>query len=130
MFSRYALYGGRRRVPRRDFEREGAFVDVYGPAVFLVLLGILGLNLIDAFYTLVYLQRGGLEANPVVQLLLDLGMTPFVAVKAMVIGVATVLLCMCKNFRYARLGLRLSVGVYTLLALYHMILFFHTLQME
>lgn len=130
MFSRFTFVGGRRGDPRRTSEREGAFVDRYGPGVFFVLLLVLTLNVADAFYTLVYLQRGGQEANPIVQQLLDLGMAPFVAVKCLVIGIAVCLLCVCKNFRYAQLGLKIAVGSYSLLALYHLFLYFHTLHLE
>ena len=45
MFSRYMLWGGRRRHVRRDYEREGSFVDIHGPGVLFVVLAIVALNI-------------------------------------------------------------------------------------
>ncbi|MBL8899140.1 MAG: hypothetical protein JNM84_15990 [Planctomycetes bacterium] len=123
MFSRYTFIGGRRKEARREGEREGAFVDVYGPGILLLVLFVVGLNIFDSFFTLVYLQRGGLEANPIVQVLLDQGMGTFVLVKNLVIGFALCMLCVCKNFSYARLGLQIAIWVYSLLAVYHIFLY-------
>jgi hypothetical protein len=123
MFSRYSFLGGRRRGIRREDEREGAFVDLYGPGILAIVLLVVGLNIFDSFFTLVYLQRGGLEANPIVQLLLDQGMATFVLVKNLVIGFALCMLCVCKNFSYARLGLQIAIWVYSLLAVYHIFLY-------
>ncbi|MBK9383847.1 MAG: hypothetical protein IPN34_03340 [Planctomycetes bacterium] len=123
MFSRYTFFGGRRHAIRREGEREGAFVDLYGPGILMLVLLVVGLNIFDSFFTLVYLQRGGLEANPIVQLLLDQGMGTFVLVKNLVIGFALCMLCVCKNFSYARLGLQIAIWVYSLLAVYHIFLY-------
>lgn len=123
MISRYTFFGGRRRAARREGEREGTFVDVYGPGILGIVLLVVSLNIFDSFFTLVYLQRGGLEANPIVQLLLDQGMATFVLVKNLVIGFALCMLCLCKNFSYARLGLQISIWVYSLLAVYHIFLY-------
>jgi len=122
-FSRFMLSGGRRRGIRRGEELEGSFVDAYEPGLLLALLWIALMNTGDSFFTLVHLQNGGTEVNPVAALLLETGRTGFVVLKSTVIATALCVLCIHKNFQLARLGLWTAAGAYTLLFAYHLLLF-------
>lgn len=122
-FSRYMLHGGRRRHVRRDEEREGSFVDLYDPVLLLGILWIALMNAGDSFFTLVHLQNGGTEVNPVAAMLLETGRTGFVVLKSTVIALALCVLCIHKNFHLARLGMWTAAGAYTLLFVYHLSLF-------
>lgn len=124
MFSRYVLRGGRRHKVRRDDEREGAFVDVHGAFVLLVVLAIIALNLLDAFFTLLFLSHGGVELNPVVQLVLDSPWHPwpFILLKTVGIGVACAFLVVAKHFRPARVGLAFVFAGYAVLLGWHLML--------
>ena len=124
MLSRYALWGGRRRQARREGEREGAFVDVHGPRLLAMVLAILALNLLDAWFTLVFLSHGGKELNPMVQTVLDLGdhPWPFLVMKTLGIGVLCAYLTLAKNFRSARIGLWVVFVGYTALLGWHLYL--------
>ncbi|MFK7742570.1 MAG: DUF5658 family protein [Planctomycetota bacterium] len=118
MLSRYMLFGGRRAAIRRSEEREGSFVDVHGPVVLLVVLSIVALNLLDAFYTLLFLSHGGQELNPIVQVVLDSTWHPwpFLLMKTVGIGIAAAFLMTAKFFRPARFGMGVVlVGYGTLL---------------
>lgn len=121
--SRYALHGGRRRHVRRADEREGSFVDRHGARLLLVLGWIALMNVADSFFTLVHLQDGGRELNPIADLLLGTGRTGFVLLKCALISLALVVLCVHRNFGLARLGLWAAAGCYTLLVGYHLFLF-------
>jgi hypothetical protein len=122
MLSRYALFGGRRRTVRRVEERDGAFVDVHGPRVLLLVCAIVALNLLDAWFTLLFLSHGGKELNPVVQFVLDLGghPWPFVLMKTFGIGFACAFLTLTKNFRSARFGLWFVFVGYAVLLGWHL----------
>lgn len=124
MWSRYVFFGGRRRHVRRDEEREGAFVDVHGPGVFVVILAIVGLNLLDAWFTLLFLSHGGKELNPIVQYVLDFESHPwpFVALKTLGIGAACMFLAMTRNFTAARYGLWAVFLGYSALLTWHLYL--------
>jgi hypothetical protein len=124
MFSRYVLRGGRRRHVRRDEEREGSFVDVHGPGVLFVVLAIVGLNLLDAFFTLLFLSYGGTELNPAVQWVLDSTWHPwpFVLMKTVGIGIACAFLMMAKHFRPARIGMAFVLVGYSVLLGWHFFL--------
>ena len=126
MWSRYALAGGRRRTIRRVDERAGAFVDVHGPRLLLLVLAIVALNLLDAWFTLLFLAHGGKELNPLVQFVLDLTPHPwpFVLLKTLGIGAACAFLAVAKNFRSARFGLWFVLAGYGALLGWH----FHLLS--
>jgi hypothetical protein len=121
--SRYALWGGRRREARRREEREGSFVDVHGQRLFALVLWIALMNVGDSFFTLVHLQAGGVELNPVAKLLLTSGRWNFVFVKSLLIGIALAVLALHKNFHLARIGLWTAASTYTCLVGYHLLLF-------
>lgn len=124
MWSRYTLGGGRRRTVRRDEERDGAFVDVHGPRMLVLVLLIVGLNVLDAWFTLLFLSHGGKELNPLVQAVLDLGTHPwpFVLLKTLGIGAACAFLTMTKHFRPARIGLWVVLVGYAALLGWHLVL--------
>jgi len=126
MWSRHAFFGGRRRTVRREEERDGAFVDVHGPRIFAFVLAIVGLNLLDAWFTLLFLSHGGKELNPLVQGVLDLGSHPwpFVLMKTLGIGIACAFLTLTKHFRSARVGLWVVFVGYSALLGWHL----HLLQ--
>jgi len=124
MWSRHAIFGGRRRTVRRAEEREGSFVDVHGHRLFLLVSAIVALNLLDAWFTLLFLSHGGRELNPFVQVVLDLDghPWPFLWFKTFGIGLACAFLALTKNFRPARIGLWFVFGGYSLLLGWHLYL--------
>lgn len=122
--SRFSFTGGRRRGARRDHERDASFVDLYGSGLLLAVLWVALLNAADSFFTIVHLQSGGSEANPIANLLLMTGRVHFVWLKSGIISLALLVLCVHKNFGLARIGLWTSAGAYTMLFAYHIFLFF------
>lgn len=122
-FSRYSFLGGRRRAARRASERWGSFVDLYDSRLLLLIGWIALMNVLDSFFTLMHLQAGGTEVNPVADALLRSGRISFVLGKCVLISLALLVLCVHKNFRLARVGLWGASGVYTVLVLYHLSLF-------
>jgi hypothetical protein len=122
MFCRYTLLGGRRRGGRRVGERAACFVDQHGHGLFSALLGIVALNVLDAWFTLYFLSYGGQELNPVVNAVLGLGIWPFVWFKTLGIGACAVFLALTKNFRPARIGLAFVLVGYSLLLGWHLFL--------
>ena len=109
---------------RREHEREGAFVDRHGAGVFALIMAVVALNLLDAFFTLFFLSFGGQEMNPFVQSILDLSSHPwpFLLFKTVGIGIACAFLAHTRCFRSARIGLWLVLVGYALLLGWHLIL--------
>ena len=121
--SRFSFFGGRRGRFRRQDEREGSFVDVYGTRLWMILLWVALMNVADSYFTLVHLQAGGVELNPVAAALLAGGRKTFVVGKSALIALALLVLCVHKNFFLARVGILVSAGAYTALLAYHLLLF-------
>jgi hypothetical protein len=121
--SRYSFGRGRRKGPRRAEEHEGSFVDIYSPGMLAAILWIALMNSADSFFTIVHLQNGGQEVNPIAGMLLGTGRAEFVLIKSAVISVALLVLCLHKNFHLARLGLWVAAVAYTALLGYHLALF-------
>lgn len=121
--SRYSLFGGKRRIVRRGPDREGTYVDLYGLRLWCMVLWVALMNIGDSFFTIVHLQAGGIELNPVAATLLEAGRGGFVFTKSFLIGLALIVLVVHKNFFLARVGLWTAAGTYTLLVAYHLMLF-------
>jgi hypothetical protein len=119
----HSLLGrGRRRRGRRRGEDRDIYVDAYRSGDLLLLVIAFLLNVLDAFFTLIWVGEGGGERNPLMDRLLQSGDQVFLNVKLFVAGVAFIWLMAHKNFRLARIGLWLLVAIYGALLLYHIAL--------
>lgn len=115
-----SLLGRRRRkAGRRKGESEELYVDRFGKRDVGLVLAIFSLNLFDAFCTLVWLDRGGSEGNPLMDWALQAGDSVFLFQKCAVAGVWLLVLLVHKNFRIAQIGMWSLLAVYAALALYH-----------
>jgi hypothetical protein len=123
--SRYAIFGGRRVGGRRTGEDANQFVDRHGPWLFLVVVGVVALNFLDAWFTVLFLSHGGVELNPLVDQVIQSGLAPFILLKSAGIGFCVAVLTLTKNFRVARLGLGFVFGGYALLLGWHLYLFWN-----
>jgi len=122
MLCRFTLLGGRRIGGRRVGETSARFVDQHGTLLFLAASAIVMLNLLDAWFTLLFLSYGGHELNPVVGVMLGYGSWPFVLFKTLGIGVCVAFLALTKNFFAARLGIALVLAGYLVLLGWHLYL--------
>jgi hypothetical protein len=82
---------------------------------------VLTSSALDALFTLLYIQRGGAEANPLMALALNYGIMPFVGLKMGLTGIGTVILA---TYERAWFGL---TSLYLLAALYMGLLIYHTM---
>ena len=121
MLSRYSFFG-RRFGCRRTGEAANAYVDRYGNMMLGILVAIFFLCRLDAIFTLLYIQRGGAELNPVMRAAIDAGVIPFFLLKCGLTLPGIVFLCIHKNFRHVRAILVGVLLVYTALFGYHLYL--------
>ena len=122
MFSRYTFFGGRRMGTRRDGDDREIFVDRYSNRLYVAVLGVVLLNLLDAWFTLLFLAHGGVELNPFVDRILACGPEAFILFKTLGIGICVAFLTVTKNFKAARIGLAVVLGGYSLLLAWHLLL--------
>ncbi len=110
---------GKRKSGRRLGEDRNIYVDVYGRREVTYVILILILNILDAFFTLDYIDKGGAEANPIAQGLLDLGNTWFIYAKSFLVGLCLAFLLVHKKFAFVDLALGFLCAFYSLLLGYH-----------
>lgn len=114
-----AMRGPLRRVRGRRGSDQAGYVDRYSWRDIALILSIFVMNVGDAFFTMLWLDRGGKEANPVMDFFLDIGPGAFLIQKCVVVGIWLVVLLIHKNFRFARIGLYVSLVAYAVLMLIH-----------
>jgi len=97
--SRFILRGQRSSFRRNEDQGTGGYVDRYGPGLLFLLVLILGLNVLDAFLTMIVLEDGGSEMNPVVCSAIQLYGDRFWVWKFVMVSVPLILLCLHSKFR-------------------------------
>jgi hypothetical protein len=95
---KYLLFNGRRERSRRDEDRGKAFIfDRYNQKLFLAITVILVLSILDAALTLVVIQRGATELNPVMAYFLEHGTLTFIVAKYVLTSIGVIILLIFKN---------------------------------
>ena len=90
----------RRRDPRRSDDARSAVLDWHHPWLLFLALGSMVLSCGDAFLTLELLQRGMIEANPVMAMGLRQGTAVFAASKVAMTGISIVILVSFSRIRF------------------------------
>ena len=101
---KYLLFNGRRENSRRDEDKGKVFIfDRYNQKLFLAITTILILSLLDAGLTLVVIQRGARELNPVMAYFLEHGITTFIVAKYVLTSIGVLILLIFKNVFLTRI---------------------------
>jgi len=123
--SRYTFFGRRKTIRRKSDRRGGNYVDRYSAFLFFFLVAIIGLNVLDAFLTLLILDLKGWEANPVVRSVIGLYGTKFWIWKFSIASVSLVLLCLHSKFRLVREIIIAVSCLYVAVVAYQIFLLLH-----
>lgn len=116
--SRYTFLGRRQTIRRKEDRLKGGYVDRYSPKLFFLLVLILGLNVLDALFTMMILDLSGLEANPVVRSVMALHGEKFWIWKFGIVAASLVMLCLHSKFRRVREIIIGLSAVYLMVILY------------
>lgn len=108
----YALFMNRRRGDRRgDHSDENVYVDVYGPKILLGAIAVMVFCVLDAFFTLILIDRGATEINPFMALMLDIDEMWFYISKYVITAICVIWIVMHKQFDFFGFkGRHLMVG--------------------
>jgi hypothetical protein len=94
------IFSGRRQGFRRQSDQEiGGYVDRYSPKLFFFFVLILGLNMLDAVFTMMILDSGGWEFNPIVSAIMNIHGYRFWIWKFAIVSFSLSLLCLHSKFR-------------------------------
>ena len=120
--SRYVLWGERRTLRRKEDQKAGDYVDRYSPALLILLISIVGLNVLDAFQTIVLLDLGGWEVNPIVHSAMQLYGNNFWIWKFSIASASVVFLCLVSKFRKVKPIIAFLTIVYIFVVFYQVLL--------
>jgi hypothetical protein len=122
-----ALFKCRRRNGRRHQDEHNTYTDWYGPWPLVATLLIIILCCVDAFLTLILLDKGAVELNVLMDILIQKDTQLFTIVKVSVTGLALVILVLHFNFRVYRV-IAVRYLIYAFVPMY-MLLIAHEINM-
>ena len=108
----FGFFRSRRHSYRRGDELDVRFIDWHHPWLFFLSVGIMIMSCMDAFMTLQLLERGMVEANPVMDAILGQGTTTFAVSKMLMTGTGILTLVFLAKARFLnrfRTGLFLTI---------------------
>jgi hypothetical protein len=100
LLSRYTLWGRRKTLRRKEDQERGGYVDRYDSGLLIFLILIVGLNVLDSVFTMIILECGGWEANPIVRSAIEVYGDQFWVWKFTIVSVNVILLCLHSSFRH------------------------------
>ncbi len=115
-------FHGRRRGARRTGEGHNTYVDRPTRRVTVLVCIITVFSVLDALFTLLYINRGGGEANPLMDFAIQFGPTTFLLTKMGLTVFGVTILALHQNFRAGLRGLYGISCLYVLLLGYHGVL--------
>jgi hypothetical protein len=102
VLSRFIFLGRRRNFRRKEDQERGGYVDRYGSVLLFLIVLIAGLNILDALFTMMILEDGGLEINPIVHSAIQIYGDRFWIWKFAMVSFSLILLCLHIKFRLAK----------------------------
>jgi Domain of unknown function (DUF5658) len=114
----YGSFNPRRRAPpRRLDDSRYHSLDWHSAHLLAVAIGILLLSVVDAFLTLMLLQKGAVEVNPLMAQLVYGHVAAFAALKMGMTSIGIVLMVVLARYRFLQL-LRVEWVLYAMLTAY------------
>jgi hypothetical protein len=115
-------FGGRRKGFRRKGEGQDRYVDRPSLRTILLTFIIFTLSTLDAIFTLVHLENGASELNPLMEQIIRGGFQSiFIFIKSPCIGLIACFLASHQNFKISFYGIHVSTTIYILLSAYHLV---------
>jgi hypothetical protein len=94
----------------------------YGSDLLIAATLIVGLNVLDAFFTMIILDQGGREVNPIVKAAMDAWGERFWIWKFVMVSSNICLLCLCSHLKYVKASIFGICFLYTALIMYQVVL--------
>ena len=120
--SRYTLFGRRQAIRRKSDRARGRYVDRYNSSTLLLVVLLLGLNVLDALFTMMILEAKGVELNPVVDAAIAVHGHGFWIWKFLIVSISSTLLCLHSKFKMVKIALACVCMIYTAVVAYQIIL--------
>jgi Na+/pantothenate symporter len=122
---KFTYWGRRGTFRRRVDQQKGGYIDCYSSKLFFFLILIVGLNVLDALFTMMILDFGGWEANPIVNSAIGLFGEKFWVWKYGIVSASLVVLCLHIKFRFVKAVLLGITVIYVGIILHQIALITH-----
>jgi hypothetical protein len=123
--SRFTLWGRRKTFRRKEDQEKGGYVDCYHPGLLILLTLTVGLTVLDALFTMMILDDGGWEINPVVRSVIHLYGDRFWVWKFVIVSFPLTLLCLHSKFRLVMPVISGITAISVIVILYQIFLFLY-----
>jgi hypothetical protein len=97
------------------------YVDHYSPLLLFFLILIIGLNYLDACFTMMILENGGRELNPIVESTLSILGKEFWIWKFLLVSFSSIILCLHSQYKGVKIAIFLLCAFYVGLVSYQLI---------
>ena len=111
VISRFTLWGRRKTFRRKEDRDRGGYVDRYHSGLLILLTLTVGLTVLDALFTMMILDDGGWEINPVVRSVIQLYGDRFWVWKFGIVCFPLTVLCLHSRFRLVMLAILGITGI-------------------
>jgi len=122
LLSKFSLFGRRRTFRRKVDQQRGGYIDQYSSELFFFLVLIVGLNVLDAFFTMMILDVGGWEVNAIVDSVIAICGDKFWVWKFGIVSASLILLCLHSKFRFVKALILGTTVIYIGIVLYQLAL--------
>ena len=122
----FGFVRSRRRAHRRDEDSDVIFLDWHHPWLFFLATGTMLLSAADAFLTLLLLENGMVESNPVMKAVMEHSTLMFTSTKLLMTALGIFVLVFLAKSRFLnrfRTGLLLTIffSAYAMLVCYELV---------
>ena len=115
------VFEGRREVFGKRSFSEWILVGYYSPRLLFFLILIVGLNYLDSCFTMMILERGGRELNPIVESAINLWGEKFWIWKFGIVSFSAVILCLNSRLKGVKIAIVAICFFYLVLVSYQLI---------
>jgi len=106
-------------------QQRGGYIDCYSAELFFSLILIVGLNILDAWFTMIILDSGGWEVNPLVDSVIAIWGTEFWVWKFTIVSASLIILCLHSKFRFVRAVILGITVIYIGIVVHQLVLIAH-----
>jgi hypothetical protein len=106
-------------------QEKGGYIDQYHPGLLPLLILPIGLTILDALFTMMILNDGGWEMNPVVASVIQLYGDRFWIWKFAIVSIPLILLCLHSKFRLVMPALVIITAINIVVVLYQIFVFIY-----
>jgi len=105
-------FGGRRKGFRRKGEEQNRYVDCLSLRTIVLTLIIFTLSTLDAIFTLVHLENGASELNPLMKQIIQSGFQSVLIIKSPGVGLMGCFLAIHQNFKISFYGMHVLTAIH------------------